>query len=278
MRFKLIALGGGSLLGGACALVTIALLLLGNRGLLKPVEPVRPHKTAVLTSRPTPIVIPTIPPLRVEKPLPLADAPSVETPEALLPTVTPILTPVAPTMTPFPTQEPAPIIPTATPTSEPEPAPIIPTAAAPAAAPAGLATRLVIPAIGLDAAVVLAPRQGDTWQVDQLGQVVGQLENTAAPGSSGNIVLAGHYTLAETKGGPGPFYKLKRLVPGDIVTVYRGEEKFDYVVDGFQTVNQKAVDVTYSTGIAELTLLTCSQWDRNQGEYVKRLIVKAHLL
>lgn len=274
MRLKLIALGlWGSLLGGACALLPLVLLLLGSRWLLKPAPP----ETAV-SSQIAPIVIPTIPPLVIETPLPLADAPSIETPEALLPTVTPTLTPIPPTMTPLPTEEPAPIIPTSTPLPQQETAPINPATVAPAAVPAGIATRLVIPAIGLDTAVILAPRLGDTWDVDHLGQIVGQLENTAPPGSGGNTVLAGHYTLAETKGGPGAFYKLKKLVIGDIVTVYRGEEKFDYVVDGFQTVDQKAVDVTFSTGVTELTLLTCSQWNRTQGEYIKRLIVKAHLL
>ncbi|MBE7549791.1 MAG: sortase [Anaerolineales bacterium] len=260
MRLKLIVFGlWGSLLGGACAMLLIVLLLLGNRWLLKPES----REGAVLGSPVTPLLIPTIPPLIVETPAPLADAPRVETPEALLPTVTPELVPIIPVVTPTPPQEPA---------------PIVPTAAAPPLAGIRLATRLVIPAIGLDTWVVPAPRQGDSWQVDHLGQIVGHLENTAAPGSSGNIVLAGHYTLEETRGGPGPFYKLKGLVPGDVVTVYRGDERFDYVIDGFQTVDEKAVDVTYSTGTAQLTLLTCTQWDRNQGEYVKRLIVKGHLL
>jgi LPXTG-site transpeptidase (sortase) family protein len=260
MQLKLIAFGLlGSLLGGACAMLMIVLLLLGNRWLLKPDR----REAAVLSSPVTPILIPTIPPLIIETPVPLADAPPIETPEALLPTVTPELVPLNPVLTPI---------------SEQEAVPIVPPAAAPPLADTDLATRLVIPAIGLDTWVMLAPRQGDSWQVNHLGQIVGHLENTAAPGSSGNVVLAGHYTLEETRGGPGPFYKLKGLVPGDVVTVYRGEERFDYVVDGFQTVDAKAVDVTYSTGTAQLTLLTCSQWDRNQGEYVKRLIVKAHLL
>ncbi|MCL4303807.1 MAG: class F sortase [Anaerolineae bacterium] len=260
MQLKLIAFGLlGSLLGGACAMLMMVLLLLGHRWLLKPDS----REAVVLGSPVTPILIPTIPPLIVETPVPLADAPPVETPEALLPTVTPERVPINPVLTPTPQQESA---------------PIAPTAAAPPLAATGQATRLVIPAIGLDTWVVPAPRQGDSWQVDHLGQIVGHLENTAAPGSSGNIVLAGHYTLEETRGGPGPFYKLKGLVPGDVVTVYRGEERFDYIVDGFQTVDEKAVDVTYSTGTARLTLLTCTQWDRNRGEYLKRLIVRAHLL
>jgi sortase A len=145
-------------------------------------------------------------------------------------------------------------------------------------AAAGLATRLVIPAIGLDTSIVPAPRQGETWQVDHLGQSVGQLAGTAAPGSTGNIVLAGHYTMAETHGGWGPFHELKRLVPGDKVIVYRGDEIFEYVVDGFQTVDSTAIEVTHSTDVPQLTLLTCSQWDRSRNEYAKRLVVKGHLL
>jgi sortase A len=136
----------------------------------------------------------------------------------------------------------------------------------------------VIPAIGLDTPIVLAPYQGDSWRVDHLGHIVGQLEGTAPPGSRGNIVLGGHSTLTETNGGPGPFYNLKQLMPGDTVLVYRGEESFAYVVDGFQTVDATSVEVTYSTEIPQLTLLTCTQWDRNQGQYVKRLIVKGRLL
>lgn len=259
MRLKLIVLGlWGSFVGGGCALLLLMLLLLGNRWLVKPIA----QETTGPSSRLTPIVIATIPPLVVETPAPLADAPSIiETPQALLPTVTPV--PIIPTVPPAPIQEPA---------------PVIPNPAAPAAATGGIATRLVIPAIGLDTAVVLAPREGDSWAVDHLGQIVGHLENTAPPGSGGNTVLAGHYTLEETHGGPGAFYKLKKLVVGDIVSVYRGEEKFDYVIDSFQTVDQTAVNVTFSTGVSELTLLTCTQWDRTQGEYLKRLIVKAHLL
>ena len=244
MKFKLFAGLMGSLLGGSCAILSILLVILAVRSWLGPVEqPVKPRNPAALISWATP-------PSAADAPLPLSDAPT-GTPE--LPLQTPEIAFLAPLVTPEVEQE------------------VNPTAG-------GLATRLVIPALGLDTSIVLAPRQGESWQVDHLGQIVGQLEGTAAPGSTGNIVLAGHYTMAETHGGWGPFHELKRLVPGDRVIVYRGEEMFEYVVDGFQTVDSTAVEVTHSTDVPQLTLLTCSQWDRSRGEYAKRLVVKGHLL
>jgi sortase A len=242
MKFKLFAGLMGLLLGGSCAILTVLLVILAIRAWLEPVEPLPAGESAALASWVTPSPA-------AATPLPLIDAP-IGTPDALSPT--PEIAFLAPLVTP-------------------ETGQAINTAA-------GLATRLVIPAIGLDTSIVPAPRQGETWQVDHLGQVVGQLEGTAAPGSTGNIVLAGHYTMAETNGGWGPFHELKRLVPGDKLIVYRGEEMFEYVVDGFQTVDSTAVEVTHSTDVPQLTLLTCSQWDRSRGEYAKRLVIKGHLL
>ncbi len=141
----------------------------------------------------------------------------------------------------------------------------------------GAATRLVIPSLGLDAPIVIAPIQNQTWVVDQLGQTVGHLEGTARPGSNSNVVLAGHVTLAETNGGPGPFYKLSQLVPGDVLIVYEGETKYEYVVDGLQTVDRTAVDVAFPTDTPQLTLITCTRWDRNEGRYIERLVVKSRL-
>jgi sortase A len=253
MKVKLFAWGlAGSLLVGLCGLNMMVFIVLAGRLWLEPDVPSRLSETAISDSW-----------VRPETPLPLADAPPVETPVALLPTLTPTVVPLAPVVTPH---------------IEQQPAPAAPISAPPAANSGGIATRLVIPAIGLDTPIVLAPYHGDSWRVDHLGYLVGQLEGTAPPGSRGNIVLGGHFTLTETNGGPGPFYNLSQLVPGDTVLVYRGEESFAYVIDDFQTVDATSVEVTYSTEIPELTLLTCTQWDRNQGQYIKRLIVKGRLL
>lgn len=140
----------------------------------------------------------------------------------------------------------------------------------------GLATRLVIPALNLDAPVVLAPIENQTWKVDHLGQAIGHLEGTAPPGSDSNLVLAGHVTLAA--GIPGPFIGLGRLVPGDVVAIYKGGQKFEYVVDGQQTVDSTAVEVTYPTDTPQITLITCQNWNDETDRYEQRLVVKGTLL
>jgi LPXTG-site transpeptidase (sortase) family protein len=140
----------------------------------------------------------------------------------------------------------------------------------------GVATRVVIPKLGVDAPVVLSPIQDQTWQVDHLGQAVGHLEGTAPPGSSSNIVLAGHVTLAA--GVYGPFAGLGQLAAGDSMTVYYGDQAFNYIVDGLQTVDRTAIDVTYPTNTGQITLITCNNWSGEEGRYLERLIVKGHLV
>lgn len=140
----------------------------------------------------------------------------------------------------------------------------------------GIATRLIIPKLNLDAPVVLSPIKDQAWQVDHLGQAIGHLEGTARAGSDSNIVLAGHVTLSETV--YGPFAGLGQLAPGDEVIVYEGEQAFQYIVDGYQTVDRTAVEVTYPTNTGQITLITCNNWSSVEGRYLQRLIVKGHLI
>jgi LPXTG-site transpeptidase (sortase) family protein len=140
----------------------------------------------------------------------------------------------------------------------------------------GVATRLVIPKISLDAPVLLAPIENRTWKVDHLGQTVGHLEATASPGSNSNIVLAGHVTLAT--GGYGPFANLVQLVPGDMVIVYEGDQEFFYVIEDAHRVTRDDVGVTYPTNTGQITLLTCIDWNGDEGRYLNRLIVKGRLI
>ena len=140
----------------------------------------------------------------------------------------------------------------------------------------GIATRLVIPKLNLDAPVVLAPIENQTWKVDHLGQAVGHLEGTAPPGSNSNIVLAAHVTLAA--GVYGPFAGLAQLAPGDAIIVYQGEQAFQYIVDGYQLVDRTSVDVTYPTSSGQITLITCNSWNRDTNRYEQRIVVKGHLV
>jgi LPXTG-site transpeptidase (sortase) family protein len=202
--------------------------------------------------------------------------------------------PVAPLATPQAEALPQEV---ATPAQAAEPVPVEPEAAAPAA-PAdpveqslgfalppgsvnsvtqeGVATRLIIPRLNLDAPVVLAPIKDQTWQVDHLGQAIGHLEGTAPPGSDSNIVLAGHITLSEAV--YGPFAGLAQLAAGDEVLVYQGDQAFQYSVDGYQTVDRAAVEVTYPTSTGQITLITCNNWSSAEGRYLQRLIVTGHLV
>jgi LPXTG-site transpeptidase (sortase) family protein len=140
----------------------------------------------------------------------------------------------------------------------------------------GVATRLLIPKLNLDAPVVVSPIKDQTWQVDHLGQKVGHLEGTAAPGSNSNVVFAGHVTLAQ--GVYGPFAGLAQLSPGDSMTVYQGDKKFNYVVDEYEIVDRTAIEVTYPSSRGQLTLITCNNWNSETGQYEQRLIVKSHLI
>lgn len=138
------------------------------------------------------------------------------------------------------------------------------------------ATRLVIPAMNLDVGVMLAPIVNQTWKVDDLGQdLVGHLEGTASPGAASNLVLAGHVTLAHNV--YGPFAGLGNLEPGDPIIVYDGDQPYTYIVDYRQLVDRTAVDVTYPTNTARVTLITCSNWSDQLGAYQERLIVVGHL-
>ena len=140
----------------------------------------------------------------------------------------------------------------------------------------GVATRLLIPKLNLDAPVVVSPIKDQTWQVDHLGQKVGHLEGTAAPGSNSNIVLAGHITLAQ--GVYGPFAGLAQLSPGDLMTVYQGDRKFNYVIDDYEIVDRTAIEVTYPSSNGQLTLITCNNWNSETGQYEQRLVVTSHLI
>lgn len=140
----------------------------------------------------------------------------------------------------------------------------------------GTATRLVIPKLDLDRPVLLSPIESQTWQVDHLGQSIGHLEGTAPPGSNSNLVLAAHVTLAANV--YGPFASLAQLAPGDVVYVYSGDQKFEYIIDNQQTVDRTAVEVTYPSASGQVTLITCNNWNHELGRYQDRLVVKGHLV
>lgn len=118
------------------------------------------------------------------------------------------------------------------------------------------ATRVVVPAVGIDASVEPV---GYTYQNGRLDYDVplheaGHYVGSADPGDPGNVVIAGHVA---TRSGIGIFEKLPDVKAGDIVEVYRGGQVYRYSVVEIRIVAPDATNVMTQTQDATLTLITC---------------------
>jgi sortase A len=111
---------------------------------------------------------------------------------------------------------------------------------------AALPTRIVIPAIGIDAPVV----NGVTW--DDLKKGVGHLPGSANPGERGNMYLAAHNDIFGEI-----FRDLEKLELGDEFTLYSGDQPYRYVVTSKRVTDPTDVSVMYSSTEPVATLQTC---------------------
>lgn len=147
-------------------------------------------------------------------------------------------------------------------------------ASGPAAAPiASPLTRIVAPSISLDAPVIgvgwtETMRNGvptNIWTVADYA--AGWHKNTALPGQGGNIVLSGHHNIK------GEVFRYTiELNVGDIVTLYMGDQPYNYVVVDKFIVKDKdepdAVRIENAKWIGSfneerLTLVTCWPYTNN---------------
>lgn len=114
--------------------------------------------------------------------------------------------------------------------------------------------------LGLKAIIV----QGDLEKL--LRRSVGHLPETALPGESGNIALAGHRD--------GLFRPLRDARPGDIITLRTQEQEFQYQVEWTAIVPPTAMRVIQPTAEPALTLITCFPF-YYVGAAPERFIVRA---
>jgi sortase A len=135
--------------------------------------------------------------------------------------------------------------------------------AAPAGVDGGVIGEILIPRLGLTAVVV----QGDSAAV--LQRAVGHLADTALPGESGNVVLAGHRDTF--------FRPLKRVRAGDAITLKTRNGDFEYLVESTAVVPPGDVQVLQPTGGRTLTLITCFPFSY-VGPAPDRFIVRAREL
>ncbi|RME90460.1 MAG: sortase [Anaerolineae bacterium] len=108
------------------------------------------------------------------------------------------------------------------------------------------AIRIQIPAIGVDAPVVM----GDGWE--QLKKGVGQHIGSANPGENGNVVLSAHNDIFGEL-----FRHLDKLQPGDQVILYTQQRQYVYIVIRTEIVEPTAVEVMAPTNEPTVTLISC---------------------
>jgi sortase A len=153
----------------------------------------------------------------------------------------------------------------------------------PPPAPEQPPTRIVAPAIGLDAKVVpmgweeieYKGRQLPMWVIPE--RAAGWHVNSALPGHGQNVVLSGHHNI-EGK----VFRYVVNLRPGDEITLYVGDTPYPYIVTekyilkeaGMPIeVRQKNAQWIMPTGDDRLTLVTC--WPYEWPGNTHRVIVVA---
>lgn len=122
--------------------------------------------------------------------------------------------------------------------------------------------RLTVPALGIDR-IVLAGDEGAA-----LAFAPGWVEDTAAPGETGNVVVAGHRDTV--------FRFLADLRLGDRVDVEAaGGHRRRYVVESTAVVHERDVAVLAPTAVPTLTLVTCYPFDAATPGGPLRYVVRA---
>jgi sortase A len=124
----------------------------------------------------------------------------------------------------------------------------------------GVIGELEVPRIGLKAIVL----QGDSE--NELRRAIGHLPETAMPGDTGNVALAGHRD--------GLFRPLRKVLPGDSIILRTPDHEFEYQVEWTAVVPPTAVRVLQPTSEPARTLVTCYPF-YYVGSAPERFVVRA---
>ncbi|WP_182900474.1 class F sortase [Microbispora sp. H10830] len=142
---------------------------------------------------------------------------------------------------------------------------------------------LEIPRIGVRTTLMTLGKNPDgTLEVPPLDRVdeAGWYRLGPSPGSPGPAVIAGH---VDSKKGPGVFFRLGDLRPGDTVRISRKDRtQAIFEVDSLESVPKDRFPTRKVYGMVKfpgLRLITCGgAFDTGSGHYRDNVIVYAHLV
>jgi sortase A len=109
--------------------------------------------------------------------------------------------------------------------------------------------------------------QGDSHTL--LRRAVGHIPETALPGATGNVVLAGHRDTF--------FRPLRNIRLGDAITLKTPDGAFQYLVESTEVVPASNMEVLNASSGRILTLITCFPFDYI-GPAPNRFVVRARQL
>lgn len=135
---------------------------------------------------------------------------------------------------------------------------------------------LEIPTLGVRIPIMGIPLEETGWNLTWLWNQAGYLEGTAFPTWSGNTALTAHAYLPN--GMPGPFVGLANLRWGQTVILNAYGLEYVYQVREVAEVKPTDLRVLGHRELDWLTLITCSNYDLEQGEYQSRTAVQAVLI
>ncbi|MDE2892755.1 MAG: sortase [Chloroflexota bacterium] len=145
---------------------------------------------------------------------------------------------------------------------------------------------LIVPSASLKSAIVRVGRtpSGAMGAPDN-PYVIGWLDSSAAPGESGNTLLAGHRDFEDLSGniGTGVCWELVSTQPGDHVLVRDNEQGIYYVYTVTETAtvdprDQDSARYLWNTDQPVITLITCTgSFNADTHQYSHRLVVVAEL-
>lgn len=142
-------------------------------------------------------------------------------------------------------------------------------------------TRLKINKIGLDSPVGTVGKNADkTIEVPKSTDLAGWYRYSPTPGELGPAIIVGH---VDSYKGPAIFWRLRELVPGDVIEVSRTNgTPARFKVDAVKQFSQKdfpTQEVYGNIDHAGIRLITCGGvYDRNTNRYSHNTVVYGSLM